>query len=96
MMLYLSRKRKQCLHQTVYSHDIIKLWLKSAIDVVNVPWEVVIPVYKKSKSIIFIYGQIKKTSNQLSSGPNYIIAKIQKISLMEHVNHSYCILAPLF
>ena len=45
----LGRKRKQCSHQTVYSHDIIKLWLKSAIDVVNIPWEVVIPVYKSKK-----------------------------------------------
>ena len=45
----LGRKRKQCSHQTVYSHDIIKLWLKSAIDVVNIPWEVVIPVYKTKK-----------------------------------------------
>jgi hypothetical protein len=45
----LGRKRKQCSHQTVYSHDIIKLWLKSAIDVVNIPWEVVIPVYQSKK-----------------------------------------------
>jgi hypothetical protein len=45
----LGRKRKQCSHQTVYSHDIIKLWLKSAIEEVNVAWEVVIPPVFKSK-----------------------------------------------
>ena len=45
----LGRKRKQCSHQTVYSHDIIKLWLKSAIEEVNVPWDVVIPVFKSKQ-----------------------------------------------
>ena len=45
----LGRKRKQCSHQTVYSHDIIKLWLKSAIEEVNVAWEVVIPVFKSKQ-----------------------------------------------
>ena len=45
----LGRRRKQCSHQTVYSHDIIKLWLKSAIEEVNVPWDVVIPVFKSKQ-----------------------------------------------
>ena len=45
----LDRKRKQCSYQTVYSHDIIKLWLKSAIEEVNVPWDVVIPVFKSKQ-----------------------------------------------
>ena len=45
----LGRKRKQCSYQTVYSHDIIKLWLKSAIEEVNVAWEVVIPVFKSKQ-----------------------------------------------
>ena len=42
-------KRKQFLHETVYSHDVIKLWLKSAINVVNVTWNVVIPEFKSLK-----------------------------------------------
>ena len=45
----LGRKRKQCSHQTVYSHDIIKLWLKAAIEEVNVPWNVVTPVFKRKQ-----------------------------------------------
>ena len=45
----LGRKRKQCSHQTVYSHDIIKLWLKSAIEEVNVAWEFVISVFKSKQ-----------------------------------------------
>jgi hypothetical protein len=45
----LGRKRKQCSHQTVYSHDIVKLWLKSAIEEANVPWDVNIPVFKSKK-----------------------------------------------
>ena len=45
----LGSKRMQCSHQTVYSHDIIKLWLKSAIEEVNVAWKVVIPVFKSKQ-----------------------------------------------
>ena len=36
----LARKRQQCSHRTVYSHDIIRLWLESAIEEVKIPWDV--------------------------------------------------------
>ena len=47
----LDRKRKPCSHQTINAPDIIKLWLKSAIEEVNVPWDVVI---RKSKIVILM------------------------------------------
>ena len=45
----LGRKRKHCSHQTVYSHDIILLWLKSAMEEGNGGWDVVVGVVKRKQ-----------------------------------------------
>ncbi len=71
----MGRKRKQCSHRTVYSRDIIKLWLKSAIDVVNIPWEVVIPPVYKTK---------KENRKALSLWPNQKDLKSIKQWLLLH------------
>jgi len=42
----LSRKRQKCCHKTVYSHDIIKQWLESAIHSSAIHWDVIIPTFK--------------------------------------------------
>ena len=53
-------------------------------------------VNKKVEKHYPYYGQIKKLSLLFNSGFLDIIAKIQKISLMERVNLSHYILVPLF
>jgi hypothetical protein len=70
----LGRKRKQCSHRTVYSHDIVKLWLKSAIEEVNVPWDVDIPVFKSKQ----------ENRKALSSWPNKRAVKVVQEWLSTH------------